>query len=331
MRVLIVRLSAMGDVIHALPLARNARASGAAVGWVVERRFAGLLAGNADCDRVFTADTRAWRRRPFAPETRSSIASLRRALRAYGADHTIDAQGLWKSAVVARLAGAPVVGFARGERREPASALLCQITVTPAPESRHVVDRNLDLLAAAGIRVSSRAPDARYLVSRESLASDAFLASLPRPFVVLHPGAGRPEKTWGEERFARLASALRSRFGLQAVVSWGPGDEEHSECLASLVPDCLRPPMLDFAGLARLLSQATLVVAGDTGPLHLADALGTPTLALYGPTDAGRNGPYRDRRGIVTSMRTIPDEIVLARAGQLLETPRADPPPPSTL
>jgi heptosyltransferase-1 len=321
MRLLIVRLSAMGDIVHALPLAQNARAAGAQVAWAVERPFAGLLSGNPSCDRVFTADTKAWRRRPFSGATRREIASLSRELRAFGADRTIDVQGLWKSAVVARLAGAPIIGFARAERREPSSALLCDLAVAPGPDSRHVVDRNLDLLSAAGIPVSSRAPDARYLVSAEAVASDPFLASLPRPFAVFHPGAGRAEKTWGEERLARLASALASRFRLQPVVSWGPGDEERSRRLVSLLPDFRRPPLLDLPGLARLLSQAALFVGGDTGPLHLADALGIPTLAFYGPTDAERNGPYRDRRGTVPSMHAISDEAALARAVALLETP----------
>jgi heptosyltransferase-1 len=325
MRLLIVRLSAMGDVIHALPLAKNARVARAEVGWVVEHAFAGLLSGNPDCDRIFTADTKTWRRRPLAATTLGGIAALRRELRAFAADRTIDAQGLWKSAVVARLAGAPVAGFARAERREPASAVLCDLAVTPTPDARHVVDRNLDLLSAVGIPVSTRAPDARYLVSGEAVASDAFLASLPRPFAVFHPGAGRPEKTWGEDRFARLASALRDRVGLHPVVSWGPGDEARADRLSALLPGLRRAPLLDFAGLARLLSEAALFAGGDTGPLHLADALGVPTLALYGPTDADRNGPYGDRRGVLTRMREVSDDAVLARAVSVLEAPRGDP------
>ena len=209
MRLLLVRLSAMGDVIHALPLAGSAAASGATVGWVVERAFAGLLEGNPNCARVFVADTKAWRRRPFARDTRAGVRALRRELRAFAPDRTIDVQGLWKSAWIARMAGAPVAGFAAGERREGSSALLCNVPVTPAPEARHVVDRNLALLAAAGIPIAARAPDAAYLLARPSPEADAFLASVPRPFAVFHPGAGREDKTWPEERFATLARALQ--------------------------------------------------------------------------------------------------------------------------
>ncbi len=319
MRLLIVRLSSMGDVIHALPLAENAHAAGAEVGWLIERPFAGLLEGNRARARIFVADTRRWRKRPLSPETLSAIATLRRALREFAPDRTIDAQGLWKSSMLARLAGAPVVGFAAAERREPGSALLATVRVTPDSAAPHVVDRNLALLEAAGIPIASRQPDTAYLRALPSAAAEAFLATQPPPFVLLHPGAGRPEKAWGEARFARLAEGLLRERGLSAVVSWGPGDQRRVERLRALLPGAAVPPLLDFAGLARLLSASALLVAGDTGPLHLADALGVCTLALFGPTDPERNGPYRDRRGVVPSMNAVPDETVLLRALAILK------------
>jgi heptosyltransferase I len=313
-RLLIVRLSSMGDVIHALPLAANARAAGATVGWAVELSFAGLLQGNPNVDQVFAADTKGWRRRPFASETLREIRALRREIRGFSPDLSIDAQGLWKSAILARAAGAPVIGFAREARREPGSAVACSLPVVPSADAPHVVDQNLSLLAPAGIAVRSRVPDAAYLAGLPSPEADAFLASQQRPFVLLHPGAARPEKAWGEERFAHLARGFIREGKISPVVSWGPGDERRAERLRSLLPKRPPLPLLDFAGLARVIRAAALFVAGDTGPLHLADALGSPTLALFGPTDPVRNGPYRDRRGIVTSMESVPDEVVLRRA-----------------
>ena len=309
----------MGDVIHALPLATNARAAGAEVGWAVERKFAGLLEGNPHVAKVFISDTPAWRRRPLASETRSDAARLRREIREWAPQFAIDAQGLWKSAFVAKAGGAPVIGFARAARREPASAVLCTIPVHPAAEARHVVDRNLSLLEAASVAVTTRVPDAAYLADLPAPEAENFLASLPRPFVLLHPGAGRPEKRWDEERFARLARGLLRERGLASIVSWGPGDERRAERMRALLPE--RPPMppLGFAALARVIRASALFIAGDTGPLHLADALGVPTLALFGPTDSARNGPYRDRRGIVTRMREVSDDTVLERALELLE------------
>ena len=118
----------------------------------------------------------------------------------------------------------------------------------------------------------------------------------------------------GRRALATLAAALRTRRGLAPVVSWGPGDEERAERLAALLPGALRAPMLDVPGLARLYAAARLFVAGDTGPLHLADALGTATLALFGPTDARRNGPYRNHKGIVADMRSLSDAEAQRRA-----------------
>src|SRR5262249_33275368 len=226
-------------------------------------------------------------------------------LRAFAPRASIDPQGLWKSAILARTAGPRVIGFARAWRREPASTLLCPFPVSPAADATHIVDQNLALLSPAGIPVVVRAPDARYLAERPSPEADAFLASAERPLVLFHPGAGQLEKAWGEERFAHVARGLIRERRVAPVVSWGPGDERRPERLRALLPK--RPPMprLDFAGLARVIREASLFVAGDTGPLHLADALGVKTVALFGPTDPVRNGPYRDRTGVVASMHTV--------------------------
>jgi len=322
-KLLIVRLSAMGDILHALPLAANARAAGATVGWVVERAFAGVLEGSPDIDRAFLVDTQAWRQSPFASETLRAVRALRRELQAFAPDRAIDAQGLWKSAIAARASGAPVIGFSRAARREPLSAVVCEFPVTPAAEPAHIVDQNLSLLAPAGIEIATRAPDASYLADAPSPEADAFLASQPRPFVLLHPGATRPEKAWSEERFAHLARAFIRETQISPVVSWGRGDERRAERLRSLLPR--RPPLpaLTFSGMARVIRASALFVAGDTGPLHLADALGVPTVALFGqsdPTrnDAVRNGPYRDRRGIVGDMNAVSDEEVFRLAQSVL-------------
>ncbi len=323
MRLLIVRLSSLGDVIHALPLAANAHAADASVGWLVERPFAGLLEGNPHCAEIFTADTKRWRQRLLSRSTWEELAELRGRLRAFAPDRTIDVQGLWKSAIAARAAGAPVVGFRGQARREAGSAALASVRVAPSAGAAHVVDRNLALLEGAGIPVVVRAPDASYLLERPRAEADAFLSALPRSFAVFHPGAARPEKAWGEERFACLARALAEQDGLHAVVSWGPGDEERVSRMRALVPGAAIPPLLDFAGLARLARASALFCAGDTGPLHLADAVGARTLALFGPTDPGRNGPYRDRRGIVTRMHDVSDEAVLARARERVTTASA--------
>ena len=292
MKLLIVRLSSFGDVIHALPLAANARGAGAEVAWLVEPAYRGILEGDPDVSRVFVADTKRWRRRPLSPGTAADVRRLLRAVRDFAPDRTLDVQGLWKSAFLARAAGAPVIGFAAADRKEPGSALLCHEPVRPLPGG-HVVDRNLALAEAAGVPIRHRSPDATFLLSRPSAEADSFLAGQPAPFALYHPGAGRPEKAWGEEKFAALAKLLSADAGLTPVVSWGPGDEDRVRRLSELLPEARRLPLLPAEGLARVAARAALFVAGDTGPLHLAGALGVPTLALFGPTDPARNGPYK--------------------------------------
>ncbi|MFN2385365.1 MAG: glycosyltransferase family 9 protein, partial [Thermoanaerobaculia bacterium] len=231
MRLLIVRLSAMGDVIHGLPLAANAAAAGHEVGWLTGSRYAGLLEDAPFIRRLFLVDTRRG-----VPSRGGGILAVRRELRAWAPELTIDAQGLWKSALAARLAPAPVIGFSRAERREPGSALLCHRIVAPARQGRHVVERNLSLLEAAGIPVRSPSPDAAFLLDRRSPEADAFLARIPAPFALYHPGTARAEKAWGEERFAELARTLGTRRGLTPVISWGPGDALRVERFREVLP-----------------------------------------------------------------------------------------------
>ena len=314
MKILIVRLSAMGDIIHGLPVAANASAAGVRVGWLTDGRYAALLEGAPFLERLFLAPVRG----ADSGDGTGSLLGLRRAVREWAPDVTIDVQGLWKSAVAARLARAPVIGFSRSARREPSSAILCQRPVEPATRLRHIVDRNLSLLEAAGIVVREPAPDARFLLGRSSPRAAEFLAGLPGPFALYHPGSARAEKAWGEENFAALARLLRERAGLLPVISWGPGDSPRVERFRASLPGALPIPALDYRDLAHVIAASALFVAGDTGPLHLADALGAPTLGLFGPTDPGRNGPYRRPAAALRYNSATSVEAVAARALQLL-------------
>ena len=322
MRILIVRLSAMGDIIHALPLALNAQMGGATVGWLADRRYGGLLAGNPCIERLFLADTRRWRREPLSLSVWREIAGLRKGLREFAPDVTLDAQGLWKSALLARLAGARIVGFSAESRREPASAVLVGQGIDLTGDAVHVVDQNLGLLAPLGLPVTRRAPDARCMLARESPVACAFLRTLPSPFALYHPGAAQAKKTWGEKNYAQLASRLHQELGFYPAISWGPGDERRVERLSDLLPYAARIPRLDFTGLAAVISRASLFVAGDTGPLHLADALGIPSLALFG-REVHRNVPERNRpyRGMALGYdQTGSVEAVARKAVELLTT-----------
>lgn len=316
---MIVRLSSMGDVIHTLPVARNAKLAGATVGWLIESRYAPLLAGNSDVDQTLAADTRRWRKRPLYPETVRDLRALRAALHHFAPDVTLDVQGLWRSSLLARLVGAPVIGFAARDRREPASAMICSTRIPVRGESLHVVEKNLLLLRKLGVSIAVLAPDARYLLRGSSPDADSFVATLPKPFALFHPGAGRLEKAWGEEHYSRLAERFQKEWNFSPVISWGPGDETRAARMAKMLPGAAVAPSLDYCGLARLAAASALFVGGDTGPLHLADALGVPTLSLFAAgvrNPSWRNGPYRGTA--VTFDHTTTVEDVFARSERAL-------------
>ena len=292
MNVLIVRLSAMGDVLHALPLAAGASRAGHRVGWVVERPFAALLRGNPDVHEVIVVDSKRIRRRLFSSEGIGALRDLRASLRRFAADVSLDPQGNEKSFWVSRLARAPRLVLDDTRFRRNWTRRFSALRVEPSASARHVSEKAAALLDAIRVPAGSGLPDARYLLAGKEEEAERFLETVPRPFALYHPGAGWGNKSWGEERFAELALSVRERWGIHPAVSWGPGDERRAEELARRT-GAPRIPAVDFAGLAKILSSASFFAAGDTGPLHLADALGVRTVGIYGPTDPARTGPAR--------------------------------------
>ncbi|HEX6201719.1 MAG TPA: glycosyltransferase family 9 protein [Thermoanaerobaculia bacterium] len=308
-RLLLVRTSALGDVVHALPVATALRRHrpAAEIAWVVEAAIAPLLAGHPAVDRVIPLELRAWRRAPLSRPARRGLAALRRAVRDFRPDVALDLMGNHKGALLARLSGAPrVVGLARRDRREPSSALWIGEPVplpAPAPPAgrpsgplaaalaggepapAHAVDRALALAAALG------AP-----TSPVDLGGDGLFPALPRGprrHLVIHAGAGWGNKRWPAERWAAAARRLAAATGLPLRAPVGPGEAALVAELAAAAGGAVEPvPAPDLPSLAAELLAARLVLAGDTGPLHLAHSLGVPVLAVLGPTDPRRHGPY---------------------------------------
>lgn len=289
MRALVVRLSAIGDVVHALPAASALRAHGWEVGWVVEPAARPLVEGHPHVAYVTPI--------PAARRFRLGAARVAaRALRAQRHDVALDFQGLWKSAAWARLSGAPrTVGWSRRWRREPMSAVLLRERAELPATVTHVVDENLALLRPLGIEAVGCRDFALPRPPAEIEAVDRGLAQLGLPAadaVILNPGGGWPEKLWPAESFGALARGLRDN-GLRPVVSWGPGEEDLADrVVAASGGAAVRCFPTTLLGLVELARRARLVVAGDTGPLHLACAVGTPVVGLFGPTDPARNGPF---------------------------------------
>lgn len=300
-RIALIKLSSLGDVVHALPVAATlrARVPDAHLTWIVERREAALLRGHPALDALVAVDTRGWRRARGPRDMAHVIGAVRqmsRRLRAAAFDVALDLQGLLKSGVLAAATRAPLrIGFAARRCREPLNALFTNRRVEPPAAARHVVDQHLALLEPLQVREPVR--EFRLPVEPAAEArADAFLAASGltrgRRLVVLNPGAGRADKRWPADRFRSLAERLGDDTGALVVVVWGPGEEAAARHIAPGAGRAVQAPPTDLDELVAFLRRASVLIAADTGPLHLAAALGTPCVGLYGPTSAVRNGPY---------------------------------------
>lgn len=284
-RFLIVRLGSLGDIIHTLPAAAALRDSfpDAQIDWVVESKWRAILEGNCDLNRVSSLDRgRA-----------SGIVAIVKSLRSAEYNCAIDFQSLYKSALLAFASGAGErFGFDREYAREGLATLFYTRRIHPS--GAHKVEHNLALAAAAGAAMPKAArftlpesPEAAAWADRKLHELEA------QEFYVLSPGGGWRSKCWPAERYGALQHEIASRFGLQGIVSFGPGEEKLADEVVA--PAGSRAPILlamDLPQLMAVLRRAKFLVAADTGPLHVASALGTPVVALFGPTDPARNGPY---------------------------------------
>lgn len=281
--VLIVRLGALGDVVHAMPVVSALRDAWpeARIGWLVREPYAGLVRLVDGVARIHVVRD--------APD----MAAVRE-MRAAGYDVCLDLQGLLKSAAYARASGAHrVIGFSREMVREATATLA--YTETGGVPGGHVIDRNLSLLARLGITPAAR-PAVRLAVPASHVvrSSQVLLGGADVPFALLNPGAGWPNKRWPAERFGQLADRLGTEHRLRSLVLWGPGEESLAAGVvrASETGAAVMAPQSGIGDILALARAARLVVAGDTGPLHLAAAVGTPLVGLYGPTPPERNGPW---------------------------------------
>jgi heptosyltransferase-1 len=267
-RILVVRLGAMGDVIHTLPAVASLKHShpGSRLIWAVEPRWAPLLDGNPFVDRVL----------PIRRDSPRNIFESFRALRGERYDFAVDFQGLIKSALVASLAGPErIFGFDNSQLRERAAGLFYSNKTVSA--SAHIVDRNLDLAAAAGASGALRSFPLPPGQSQGELPSGDFVLACPL--------AGWRSKQWPTAYYRALAARLRRELAIPLVLN-GPAGADFSDIPEALIHTSGLP------GLIYATRRATAVIGVDSGPLHLAAALGKPGIAIFGPTDPARNGPY---------------------------------------
>jgi lipopolysaccharide heptosyltransferase I len=292
---LIVRLGSLGDVVHGIPAAAalRQRYPQAQIDWLVDPRYTELL------DLVEGVD----RRVPFDP--RDLIRGRGEAWRTLGElrqsryDVVLDLQGLLKSAVLSRLVGARrTIGFPRQHLREPMARFLYSETPDPGA-GRHVIHRGLGLLRAVGVEdLSVRFPVA---VPRSAAAAAVAERLGSGEYAIVNPGAAWPNKRWPPDRFGAVAAAIGAEFGSRSLVLWGPGEQPLAETVVAASSGAATlAPQTGIADLVAIARGARVMVSGDTGPLHIAGAVGTPIVALFGPTFAERNGPWSPRDLVIS-------------------------------
>jgi lipopolysaccharide heptosyltransferase I len=303
-RLLIVRLSAMGDVIHTLPGAQVLREAfpNAMIGWLIEERWAELLCAPGTprrgarsaqrplADWVHTVNLAGWRKSLFSLATIEQIARVWNDIRAAKYDVAIDLQGAIRSAVLARWSGARVVYGAAQPREDPASLLYTRRVVA---RGTHVIVQNLSVAAAVvGRELSAPRVELPYDAGAEERI-ERWLGGVG-DFAIVNPGAGWGAKRWPAERYGRVAHGL-ARRGVLSVVNYGPGEEDLAREAEAASDGSAKAMQCSITELIALTRRAKLFVGGDTGPLHLAAALQIPVVAIFGPTDPARNGPYGTR------------------------------------
>jgi heptosyltransferase-1 len=317
MRILLVKTSSMGDVIHNLPVASDIRTRypDASIDWAVEEAFAEIPALHPAIDRVIPVAIRRWRRALLARKTLAEMRVVRDRLVEQAYDVVLDTQGLLKSALLATWAGGERKGYTFACAREPLAALF-YTTRYHVDKSLHAVERNRRLAALAlGYELPAT------LDYGIHAAPPAF-AWLPQRYAVLLHGTSRDDKRWPDDRWISLGKQLHGA-GLICVLPWGTSSEqERSQRLAAAIEEAIAPPRLQLTEAASLLASAGIVIGVDTGLTHLAAALHAPVVAIYCASDPGLTGVHAGPRAVNLGGRGTPPTVeqVLALAKRLRQS-----------
>lgn len=348
-RILIVRLSSMGDVIHALPAATALRQAfpEAAIGWLIEERWAELLCTLPTprfgprspqrplVDAIHAVNLKRWRSSLLASQTWERIAASLSDLRSARYDVALDLQGAMRSAILARWSGAPVTYGSTKPRENPASLWYTSRVMT---RGTHVVEQCCQI-AEAIIGHKINIPDA--VLPCDPLADERVLHRLHdrriRDFVILNPGAGWGAKQWPASRYGDVARKLAQK-DIRSIINFGPKEDRLAKEAETASAGTAEAMSFSISELIALMRHARLFIGGDTGPMHLAAALHIPVVALFGPTDPARNGPFATRNIVLRNSKSptslthrhdpdpglleITSDQVVAAAAQLLENRR---------
>jgi heptosyltransferase-1 len=330
--ILVVRLGAMGDILHALPAVAAMRQAlaGARIGWVVEERWSELLCARGAAfdgppsaqkpivNRVHPVNTRQWREALLSGETWKRVGQVRRQLQSEEYDLAIDLQGAWKSALMARQSGNGKVA-GPFTPREPGVGVFYNVRVRT--HSAHVIEQAMEIVLGALAALPEPVSDHQHDYKLQTGSGPVILPNDPNAeawcdqqpttrkiarFAILSPTAGWPAKEWPAARFGEVATRL-AKEGLSVIVNVGPGEREQQIGHEVEQASNGKTQMLTcgIGELIALTRRASLFIAGDTGPMHLAAMLGIPTLALFGPTDPARNGPFYPKSQVLRDAASV--------------------------
>jgi heptosyltransferase-1 len=293
----------MGDILHALPAVAALREvlPQTEVGWAVEERWAELLC-TVRCarsgprsverplvDRLHFMNSKQWRRSPFSGQTWQQVAATWSEVRGVGYEVAVDLQGAVRSALIARLSGAPVI-YGSAEPRENVASMF--YTSAVIPRGAHVVQQGMGLAEAVAHRpLTVPKVELPWDEAAEKKCETRLREWGIEQFVLLNPGAGWGAKQWPAERYGEIARELRA-CGLSSLINFGPGEEDLATAAERASEGIARPISCSISELIALTRQARLFIGGDTGPMHLAAALQVPVVAIFGPTNPARNGPF---------------------------------------
>jgi heptosyltransferase-1 len=346
-RLLIVRLGSMGDIIHTLPAVTALRQAfpEARLGWVVEERWAELLctlptprSGPRSpqrplVERIHTVNTKQWRSALLSNQTWEQIATGISDLRAIRYQVAVDFQGAVRSALLARWSAAPILYGVAQPRENLASMFYTRQVIA---RGAHIVEQNVSLAEAVARRpLSIHQVEFPHDEAAERECDRRLKDHNIRNFALLNPGAGWGAKQWPAARYADVAKRL-AQDGLKPLINFGPGEQDLMRAVEAASGSAAEGMVCSLPQLIALTRRAQLFIGGDTGPMHLAAALGIPVVAIFGPTNPVRNGPFGTRSIVLRSLsspttharRALPDEglleissdQVVAAARQLLRS-----------
>lgn len=299
MRILFIKLSSIGDIVHTLPAlaAVRRRIPDAHIAWAVDSRYAEILRGNELIDELIELDTRSLSGGKRIEGILLDVTSQLNRIRKARFDVTLDFQGLWKSAFVGKFSGAKERwGFSKDALREPSSRMLLTHTAN-IDDGIHVIRKNLELPSQAlKFDATDEAPSFPIFTEKANVAeAEAIAAKAGGKFAVINPGGGWVTKLWPAKNFGRLASLLSEELGIASVITTGPGENELSEkALAADTAGTAVAAQPSLKGFYELSKRAAVYIGGDTGPTHIAAAAGARVVGLFGPTEWWRNGTLNE-------------------------------------